>query len=188
MLQDHQLLSEAAVINSSFVHCSVTDYSPKPEDIEAQQQSAAGGTYVQFGSNGGQAAAGQYGQLEDTESWMAGIDVQEQERQMRMLERLATARRGAVAQTLRVPGGGGLPDPGAAGMDLVPGSSAEFLCGLSLGFCLGAIMVFVLWELRMSRQQRLGIILGIVANALFGIVSAHAKRVQSADAEFLAIG
>ena len=48
-------------------------------------------------------------------------------------------------------------------------------------------MVFVLWELRMSRQQRLGIILGIVANGLFGIVRTHAKRVHQEGDFLLAI-
>jgi hypothetical protein len=56
-----------------------------------------------------------------------------QARQMRLLERLAEARRGGAAV------GAGADEEGAP-----DGGNAEFLCGLSLGFFLGVIMVFVL--------------------------------------------
>lgn len=137
-----------------------------------ESQRSSGGTYVHMDGN---RQTGSYGQLD--EEWMAGIDIREQERQLRLLERLATARHRPI------PNGDAMNGDGDS-VDMVAGSSAEFLCGLSLGFCLGAIMVFVLWELRMSRQQRLGIIMGIVANGLFGIVRTHAKRVHQ-EGDFL---
>ena len=49
--------------------------------------------------------------------------------------------------------------PASGTGDVGEGTHADFVCGLSLGFFLGLLMVFVLWELRMSRQQRLGTVL-----------------------------
>ena len=55
------------------------------------------------------------------------------------------------------------------------------MCGLSLGFFLGIIMVFMLWELRMSRQQRMGVITGILMNGLFAVFRQNVRQVHAAE-------
>ena len=63
--------------------------------------------------------------------------------------------------------------------DVGEGTHADFVCGLSLGFFLGLLMVFVLWELRMSRQQRLGTVL-INLPCMTGIYHIHGSRICAA--------
>ena len=55
------------------------------------------------------------------------------------------------------------------------------MCGLSLGFFLGIIIVFMLWELRMSRQQRMGVITGILMNGLFAVFRQNVRQVHAAE-------
>jgi uncharacterized membrane protein len=61
------------------------------------------------------------------------------------------------------------------------GTNADFMCGLSLGFFLGIIMIFMLWELRMSRQQRMGVIMGILMNGLFAVFRQNVRQMHAAE-------
>ena len=65
--------------------------------------------------------------------------------------------------------------------DPAEGTNADFMCGLSLGFFLGVVMVFMLWEVRMSRQQRLGVVTGIVANGLFAVYRQSVRQIHAAE-------
>ena len=58
---------------------------------------------------------------------------------------------------------------------------ADFMCGLVLGFFLGILMIFLLWELRMSRQQRMGVITGILMNGLFAVFRHHVRTEHAAE-------
>ena len=42
-------------------------------------------------------------------------------------------------------------------------------------------MIFMLWELRMSRQQRMGVIMGIMMNGLFAVFRQNVRQMHAAE-------
>jgi len=187
-------LAECHVINSSVVHCSATEiveYGDVSKGSDAPASSA--GTYVAMpgvpvypGGPPSNVAPPAEADEEDPDSWMEEVDMEEQRRQMRLLQRLQQARGGSPRGPPRAPGladEGGEPGGGFDNMlnDPAEGTNADFMCGLSLGFFLGVVMVFMLWEVRMSRQQRLGVVTGIVANGLFAVYRQSVRQIHAAE-------
>lgn len=143
----------------------------------------------------------------DPDAWMAEVNLAEQRQQELLFERLRRPRQQPQTAGAETAGGGFdnlLNDPAevrsracaSIGCPVVEcclasesehqwlrgqGTNADFMCGLSLGFFLGIIMVFMLWELRMSRQQRMGVIMGIVMNGLFAVFRQNVRQVHAAE-------
>ncbi|KAJ1483611.1 DUF2407 C-terminal domain-containing protein, partial [Baffinella frigidus] len=61
-------------------------------------------------------------------------------------------------------------------MDMVgEGTQADMILGLVMGFVFGVIMLFWIWERGIPRRQKLGILCGIGANLMMGMVRLQAR-------------
>lgn len=195
-----KLLADCHIINSSFVHCSsieIVEYGdvekPNPGGGEVAAASSAG-TYVEMPATGVPVYPGGPPSNQplppdveqpDPDAWMAEVDMDEQHRQERLFQRLREARAPRAAAAAGPGREPRAPPPGGAFDNLLndpaEGTNADFMCGLSLGFFLGIIMIFMLWELRMSRQQRMGVIMGIMMNGLFAVFRQNVRQMHAAE-------
>jgi len=62
------------------------------------------------------------------------------------------------------------------------GSARDFLFGVALGYLLGIVMIFCVWDRNVSHRQKLGIICGIMLQTMMNIMSANSVHNNHANA------